>query len=438
MNNTPIYSGAEPEVSKGLGSTTSGINNEKNQSRKEMIMLIESEIENTLKRLEAFRLELRAVAATEMEENAFQQNRQLEQLNSVVSENRILLEKLHETQEAYETLLQREESNVEKIMSQSTRLAKVLEKNPAHWEVEQVKIERLPDIGSREVVQWHIHNAYLGDELVSFINLKTHVFNDRLELFIQRADKNSTDWIDWPLNLSSEESFPCVPDHGQTHQGVALLLSSLGTRDWQKLKILIKRMADALSGESEISIPDTVNAADLKEGLTKLSVTYDHWPLALRYDSVTLAKTIQTEHYRSLSILLKNVSLGERRWNELEYNLATVDENGGFGQNPRLEFPESARDVIDNWFVESEDGRGLRLELRFARPQAIDTNVWRLLSDSDQILIVALVSNLPAQLEKLQSSVAGQSLQWKDWQALAHAIRVIMVNNMRPLRKSGT
>lgn len=437
MNKTFINSGAESEVSVGFGSTQDDIGHEKKRSKKELVMLIESEIEKTLQRLEMFKLELKSIAAADIEEHAFQQNRQLVQLNGVVSENKLLLEKLHEAQEAYELLMQQEALNVQTLTAQSSRLKKILQKIPTHWEVEHVNIERIPDTGSAEVVQWNIRNAYLGDEFVSLIKLKTHLFNDRLELFIQRTDKSSH-WITWPHDFADKELFPCIPNHGHAHQGSNLLLSSLGTRDWENLKILIKRMAGILSEEADIVIPENINASSLKAGLLKLANIFDNWPIALRYDSAALTKTIQTEHYRSLSIVLKNVSLGEKQWNEFEYNLATVDENGGFGQHPRLEFPESARDVIDNWFVESEDGRGIRLELRFARPQAIDSNVWRLLSDADQILIVALVSHLPVQLNHLERNTSRKSLNWKDWQALAHAMRDIMVSNMRPQRKSGT
>ncbi|MFA0929788.1 hypothetical protein RA263_25855 [Pseudomonas syringae pv. tagetis] len=436
MNNTSVYGGAGPEVSTGLKSTKGGPGFEKNQSRKEMTMLIDAEIEATLQRLEAFRSELRRVTAEEQEEKAFQQHRQLEQLNDVLSENQLLLEKLHEAQEAYERLMKRDELNTQALSQQSSRLRHVLKKFPTHWEVERLEVERLKDERSAEVVQWHIHNAYLGDELIPLIKIKTYCFKSNVEVFIQRTDKQNSNWISWPYSLTDKEVFPCTPIQDHPYQGTNWLLSSLGTSDWKKLKELFKRMASALGKGTNTAVPKNVNARLLGDGLAKLVELLDNWPLSLRYDKVTLTKTIQTEHYRSLGILLSNVSLGEQRWDSLEYNLATVDENGGFGENPRLEFPESTRNVIENWFVESEDGRGLRLELRFAHPQAIDTNVWQLLSDSDQILIAALVSNLSVQLGILEREADNKSLRWTEWQELGNAVREIMVNNMRNHRRT--
>ncbi|MCR8719134.1 hypothetical protein NVV30_10590 [Pseudomonas syringae] len=438
MNNTFIYGGADPEVTMNPGSAQSSTYTATNNSKKEMIMLIESEIETTLQRLESFKIELNRITNAEMEENALYQSRQLDQLNDVLSENQLLLEKLHEAQEAYELLMQRDELKTNSLNLQSNRLANLLQKFPAHWEVEHIDIKRLNDDDTGEVTQWQIRNAYLGDELVPLIKLKTRLSSDQLELFIQRTDDKNSNWINWPQALSEKELFPCTPVHGHAYQGNNWLLSSLGTSDWGKLRLLIRRMASSLGNGSDITVPKDINASSLKEGLLNLTKQLDNWPLSLRYDNVALTKTVQTEHYRSLSISLTNVSLGEKRWDKLEYNLATVDENGGFGQNPRLEFPESARDVIDNWFVESEDGRGLRLELRFAHPQAIDTNVWRLLSDADQILIAALVSNLSIQLDRLERGKVRKSLHWQEWQGLAQAVREIMVNYMRPHRNNGT
>ncbi|WP_163008240.1 hypothetical protein, partial [Pseudomonas viridiflava] len=119
------------------------------------------------------------------------------------------------------------------------------------------------------------------------------------------------------------------------------------------------------------------------------------------------------------------------------YSLATVDHDDTFGQNPRLEFDESARDVLENWFAESEDGRGLRLELRFARPDALDTNVWQILSDSDQILLAALVSNLTTQLNTIKTQCPEDVQRWEDWHDLADVVKAIMIHNLRPRQKVG-
>lgn len=403
---------------------------------RKMIAMIESEILQTQQKLESFKRELTTLCDTEGEESAKQKYEQLDRVRKLKAENALLLEKLHESQEAQELLTLKEQLNNEKLHQQKQRFLKLLEKNPTYWEVESVALKRLADEGGAEVVQWEVSECWFGDERVPFISLQTHRIKEKVAVYIKKS-LGADDWMQWPEALGSAEVFPCSPVVGSAQQGANALLSALGTSDWERLKTLIKRMADVLEDEANTVLSGDIKIAKLKVGLRELSSTLEGWPLALRFDSVTLKKTVQTDQYRSLTISLDNISLGKKHWHKLEYSLATVDHDNTFGQNPRLEFDESARDVLENWFAESEDGRGLRLELRFARPYALDTNVWQILSDSDQILLAALVSNLTTQLNMVKKQSPEDVQRWEDWHDLASVVKAIMIHNMRPRQKVG-
>lgn len=111
----------------------------------------------------------------------------------------------------------------------------------------------------------------------------------------------------------------------------------------------------------------------------------------------------------------------------MDYGIATVDHDGSFGQNPRLEFPESSKQVVSNWYPETLDGRGARLELRFAKPNAFDWNVWTRLSNEDRLLITALVTSIPSQIAALDRQ--GIHMQdWQKWNELGLVMRSILAS----------
>jgi hypothetical protein len=90
-----------------------------------------------------------------------------------------------------------------------------------------------------------------------------------------------------------------------------------------------------------------------------------------------------------------------------------------FGQYPKLEFPEaSGRAAIAEWFDESYDDFGPKLELRFALPESMDMQVWDRLSVSDREFLEALVQQLPAFLSELEASGIKLKRSWQDWQQL--------------------
>ena len=101
-----------------------------------------------------------------------------------------------------------------------------------------------------------------------------------------------------------------------------------------------------------------------------------------------------------------------------------------FGTDLKLEFPEEfGKIILENWFAESEDNYGSKLELRFAIPNAMDINVWDKLSQNDKNFIYNLVNLLPnriTQLSKINTNEKMFSRSFDDWINLANTIKNIL------------
>lgn len=405
------------------------------RTKREIVESIEAALVATQRKLAAFKLQLTESINVRPEELQALEAAHQAKMDEIQQENEALLNQLYTVQEFQEELLLRDTIKNEQIKLHQKRLDNILKKYPDHWEVEKITVKSLPDMGMVKAVQWDIVNAYLGNNFISEINLQTHLTNGKVDLLIQRrcGAAMSDIWVKWPPALIKSDILPCMPSAGPVQQGNNAVLSALGTSDWGNLKTLVKRMAKTLKSESVGNDAEDINKI-LKKGLTDLGRTLESWPLVLRYDNIEITTTTQTDMYQSLNITLENLSLGTKKWPKLEYSIATYDAPGEFGQQPRLEFPESGRDIIEHWFAESEDRRGLRLELRFAMPNVMDTNVWGALSNADRVLIVALISDLPNQFTHQQSVDPSVSENWQSWYVLAKTLKDIITHNIHKSR----
>jgi hypothetical protein len=118
-------------------------------------------------------------------------------------------------------------------------------------------------------------------------------------------------------------------------------------------------------------------------------------------------------------------------WPAYEFIFSTVDgDNMEFGENPRLEFPECGTShVMSSWYAEKDDEFGKRLELRFATPDSMDVQIWRGLSEHDQLLVAAVIAYLPTILrETVDESITGKHSR-EQWVKLADLVKIIFANN---------
>lgn len=139
----------------------------------------------------------------------------------------------------------------------------------------------------------------------------------------------------------------------------------------------------------------------------------------LVYSAVQLRHEQVNKDYEHLNIILKDAIFGEQYSPEWQFRLScaavTAEE---FGKQPKLEIPEQSDQLLQNWFSESENEYGRKLELRFALPNAMDTGVWKRINQTDQTLINDLLLQLPHILSSLEEKHNLSSRPWADWKTL--------------------
>jgi len=353
------------------------------------------------------------------------------QIDDIQSENELLLLNLHQTQEELEQYLLRAQATEAQCAKLNNCLQRVLSSHPDYWMFDRLEASLLESTDTQQTVQWQLTGVYLGERLIPELRFKTVLVNGLAGIVIQRSAgiDSPEPLLRWPGACATAEELPCIPVQGSATQGNNALLSALGPTDWKALQTLVNRLAGLLGQPDSAPLPEGLDAAGLRSGLLALEATLAAWPKLLRYDAIELQETPQGGGYQSLAISLTNLQLGERHWPALDYRLASVDEPGqSFGQNPRLEFPESTRTALQNWFAESDDERGARLELRFALPDALDTRVWNRLDGDDRLLIAALLANLGSQHEALRQA-SGASQPGQDWPAVVGVMKNILARH---------
>ena len=350
--------------------------------------------------------------------------------NHTLAENAALLHELHHTQEAFEANLALRILERQQLECLQGRLKNVLNKFPDYWELEAIDIKpiKTKTKTKTKILQWHINNVYLDDLKFRELRFQTHLTNGIAGIVFQRPLKGGAPW---PKALLDKEELSCLPTQGTAYQGDNYTISRLGISDWKYVNILVTKLIALLSDASFIQFPASVDKGALKNGLSTLAGTLINWPMVLRYDDVQLSESTKGNEYQCIGIKFKNLSLGNIEAPEFNYRIATVDEStASFGQHPRIEFPESNQNLLQNWFIESNDERGARLELRFSKPDAMDTHVWNLLGEKDRILISGLVSTLPFQLGELQCSNPDVNIPWGDWHALSLSVKDILSSHV--------
>lgn len=362
-----------------------------------------------------------------------QQQEQTQALCEVRSEALSLLTELHRTQELLEQVSNDHSAAARQVLQQATRIKKLKSLLPDRWEMEISAIKKIRK-GPTEILCWSFVEVYFGDDYLPHLNLETHLHGSEVGVCIKDAvTADNKKWFR-TTEASAKNELYIFPEDGPVNEGGNTELTSLGTSDWAKVKEVVRHLARLLT-DPDFTHP-TLKKADitgLRIGLDKLDKKLTEWPWVFRFDHVELNDTLQTYEYQRLSFRIYNLSVGNFAWGRLDYSVATVDHSGGFGQNPRLEFPESSKQVISNWYPETSDGRGPRLELRFAKPNEFDWNVWRKLTHEDQLLIAALVSSLPAQIHAIEKQNT-QMQDWQKWHKLCRVIKAILASQLKSVR----
>lgn len=348
-------------------------------------------------------------------------------LNILISENEILSHQLHQCQEILEKNFAANRFLSIQAREKDLVLASYSTAHPQHCYYESMDIAT-ENSNISNSYQFTINNLYLVDDLIPMVSFRVIESGDGLSACFT---KTSNSWLRYTGGRLLDEHLVCNPASGNPYQGENSQLTALSTSSWNKLKALVRLLADITGHPDSANLNLKTSIGPLNKGLQQLFSTLSNWPAVFRYDQVELISSIETGLYQRLEIQIKNLSAGQEFWPNVHYNLATVESTEQtFGQHPRLEFPESTPNALSSWYPEIVDHRGPRCELRFAQPNSIDIGAWNAMSGRDQVLVVALISGFSQQIKDLQASQDSSTFELTKWANLIHSMKSILSNNI--------
>ncbi|MEX1213616.1 hypothetical protein [Saccharospirillum sp.] len=140
----------------------------------------------------------------------------------------------------------------------------------------------------------------------------------------------------------------------------------------------------------------------------------------LAYKKIQLKRELINPDYEHLWITLRDATFRGQYASNWHFRLSCAGiKPKEFGKQPKLEIPEQPNQLLQNWFEESENEHGKKLELRFALPNAMDSAVWKQITNDDQEFIKSLIEQLPELLNELKETGCHISRDWAEWQKLA-------------------
>ena len=242
----------------------------------------------------------------------------------------------------------------------------------------------------------------------------------------------------------------------------ARALKDLSGTDWQLVKGLVALVNKELSHPKLLKLPPSLAArsgnagssarrsakatgstkstqtglvAEFSAAFAQLQQGFDQLPPLLHFDGLGLGYCQEDSEYEYLRFVFEKAWFGDRMLPEFEFRFASVNVPSGiFGTNPRLEFHEGkSKSAFEDWFEESRDDYGPKLELRFEQPNAMDMNVWNRLVPKDQDLVAALIAQLPVFIDHVKSDSKPAYRNWDDWLKLADDVHSILLVSTRRL-----
>ena len=317
-------------------------------------------------------------------------------------ESELLLVQLHQVQEELEHYFFEHKNAVKQNDELASRWQRMLERNPEYCDYQSLELVNIDLPGQR--TSWRFTDLNAAGQAYAELRFDAVIAGKVAAI---------------AFTGQSEGEVSAVPD----------TLDTLTTAQWMLLPKLCSILNDALQAPvGSVARLDETQRSALRLALDGLRESMDALPTALRFDRITLKREQVNPDYEHLWLQLGNLSLGDRRWGDVEFRLSCANVRPGkFGAHPKLEFPsETGAALLEGWFAESFDDFGDKLELRFALPEAMDMSVWEKLSQADQTILKILVANLPLMLSRLADGKVRLSRPFTDWQQLAGAVQSIL------------
>ncbi len=344
------------------------------------------------------------------------------QCKELAEENDLLLSQLHQVQEELEDYFLKYQESRTRLDEVSARLEKMQNAFPEYFSWESIEVTEAP-AGKGNQWFWELRNVVSGRRQFSVIRLESKLVKRQLKLALVRESTHSPDLlIRWPTEDAYSLAFqlPGTPKEQR----------ELATSDWQLVDNLLTAIGKWIS-TPQAKLPDSIDRKLVNSEVLAVQKKFQASRSAFRVDRFTFEQGQTLPQYDSLSVKLEHLMLDGQYLPELRFQLATVQTNeSDFGANPRLEFGPECAALIENWFAETYDHRGERLELRFARSEAMDTSVLNALSPNDQILMVNLILLLPEHL-RATAAINGLRNTKEKWQDIAENMRDTLLVYLR-------
>ncbi len=344
------------------------------------------------------------------------------QCKEISEENDLLLSQLHMVQEELEEYFLKYQESRTNLEDVSQSLEKLQNAYPEHFTCDAIQVSEAPD-GRGKKLLWELTNVVSGRRKFPVISLESQIVRKQLKISFTRESTHSTSsLIRWPTEDSNSLTFQ-LPGTPKEQLAIA-------TSDWYLLKGVLSAMSQWIV-KPHSGLPESVDLTLIGSELSALLKKIQANRSSFRFDGFTFEQSLNPPNYDSLSVRLKNLILDDQYWPELRFQLATVYKSeSDFGANPRLEFSQESASIIENWFATDNDQRGERLELRFAKPNKMDTKVFNSLSPNDQILLVNVILLLPEHLS-LAPEIDGLKTSKEKWLTLTEGMRDTLLTEIK-------
>lgn len=338
----------------------------------------------------------------------------------------LLLRQLHKVQEELEFYYLEYRAEKKRADTIESKWEKMLNKHPYYIDCDNIICQNSSD---NQGLFWSLENIEIFNRRIDFLQLETLLWQDKIIFrFVEKQDK------DLPLLVWNPNS----KDNQNNNEFIVCPLivndaiQQLATTDIILLKNLSVLFFQQLQNNKDGIIVSNPNINLFINMFRQIPDFLDNvLPKTLRFDELYIKDYEELGEYENLTFHLTNISFANKLYKNFEFRLACANiQDNQFGTDPKLEFPEEfGKIILENWFAESEDNYGSKLELRFAIPNAMDINVWDKLSQNDKIFIYNLVNLLPnriTQLSKINTNEKMFSRSFDDWINLANTIKNIL------------
>jgi hypothetical protein len=316
------------------------------------------------------------------------------------------------------------EAQAQKAINTSTtrKIANVIKNYPEVILFEDIQLH------ASKGLRWIVEGLERDGRQINNLDLEIKILDDEPRLLVRLNTQ-----IGHPFSDSLVTSNPDKLSDGRL---IITPSANVGDAEYLTLRMLSSNelcaLDDALYLANRFLYKNSSNAQSAT--IEKMKSKLKELPKTFRFHNATINGQAIIPAYESLQFSLNNASYGERHWENFSFKLAATRSRGMLTQ-PRLQFYllDEKNKPFENWFVESSDQLGERLELRFdTSAEVFDAVVWNKLSAVDQIQLLSIISRLPILLDMIPISNESTSLNLSDWKVLVFSMQKILLKHGLP------